>query len=83
MKTIIFLFLFSFSTISSVHAMTGQQWLSEIESNNFAEKGHSLGYLQGLRDMYSSIRNDLFEFKRIKYSVCFPPNMTLGQIKKL
>ena len=60
MKTIIFLFLFSFSTISSVHAMSGQEWLSECESRVKFKISSCLGYLDGVRDMYSSMVKTLF-----------------------
>jgi hypothetical protein len=83
MKTIIFLFLFSFSTISSVHSESGQQWLSYCESNKNTEGSYCFGYLGGLIDMYSSIREDLLYFEKIPYLICLPPNMTLDQMVKI
>jgi hypothetical protein len=47
MKTIIFLFLFSFSTISSVQAMTGNEWLKACDTMESLRQA----YLNGLTDM--------------------------------
>ena len=87
MRIIIFLFLFSFSTISSVHSESGvesgQQWLSDCESNKITRGSYCLGYLKGLIDMYSSIREDLLYFEKIPYLICLPPNMTIDQMVKI
>ena len=91
MKTIIFLFLFSFSTISSVQAKSGQQWLSSCESNKVIDKGYCLGYLAGMRDMYRYNGKTLFlkegvpftNNQRTHYKICISPDITLGQEEKI
>ena len=79
MKTIIFLFLFSFSTISSVQASrSGNEWLSQCESSDVVIHIECLVYLEGLRDMYRHILNE-----GVPYQICYPPNMTNGQVEKI
>ena len=83
MKTIIFLFLFSFSTISSVQAMSGQQWLSECESRLSVKVSSCISYLQGVRDMHRAMVNEPFLKKYIPYKICKPSNITTGQEEKI
>jgi len=83
MKTIIFLFLFSFSTITSVQAETGETWLSTCEADSFLKQSYCFGYLRGLKDMYSSIREELLYFQKMPLITCLPPNMTLDQMVKI
>jgi hypothetical protein len=83
MKTIIFLFLFSFSTISSVHAKSGQEWLSDCESGDTSRQINCLGYLEGVRDMYRHMVKSLFILEGTPYTVCYPTNITTGQEEKI
>ena len=83
MKIIIFLFLFSFSTISSVHAVSGQEWLSECESGVSIKVSSCISYLQGVSDMYRHMVKSLFILEGIPYAVCYPTNMTTGQEEKI
>ena len=90
MKTIILVFLFSFSTISSVHALTGEKWLKICESPEVTDNVNCLFYLGGMSDMYlfmqdSSIESYIYvEGKKylIKKS-CFPNGVSIGQQKKI
>ena len=83
MKIIIFLFLFSFSTISSVQAMSGHEWLSQCESHKNFELTACLCYLQGVREMYRHMVKSLFILEGTPYTVCYPTNITTGQEEKI
>ena len=83
MRTIIFLFLFSFSTISSVHASSGQEWLSECESDKTYKVSSCLGYLKGVRDMDGfntrASQKLLFEIVDTPFSlICFPCSVLIA-----
>jgi hypothetical protein len=88
MKTLIFVFLFSFLTITPVNAMTGQEWISQCDYTyeKNSESG-CISYLDGLGDMLSIIHKRYYMEEHGKYrllpKLCFPPQMTLGQVQKI
>ena len=83
MKTIIFLFLFSFSTISSVQARSGNEWLSQCESTELDLQIECIVYLEGLRDMHKHYDKTLFQNEGVQYQICYPTNMTNGIVVKI
>ena len=88
MRTIIFVFLFSFLIITSVNAMTGQEWISQCDStyDEISESG-CVSYLDGVGDMLSIIHKRYYMEEHGRYrllpKLCFPPRMTLGQVQKI
>ena len=88
MKIIIFVFLFSLLTIIPVHALTGQEWISQCDStyDEISESG-CISYLDVLGDMLSIIHKRYYMEEHGKYrllpKLCFPPRMTLGQVQKI
>jgi hypothetical protein len=56
MKTLIFVYLVSLLTITPVHALTGQEWISQCDSTyNEISDSECISYLDGLEDMLSII----------------------------
>ena len=88
MKIIIFVFLCSLLTIIPVHALTGQEWISQCDStyDEISESG-CISYLDGLGDMLSIIHKRYYMEEHGRYrllpKLCFPPRMTLGQVQKI
>jgi hypothetical protein len=77
MKTIIFLFLFSFSTISSAQALTGQKWLSFCEDRiNDFKFGVCNGYLMGVSGHHKLIMG----IDAVKVTMCLPEKVTATQL---
>jgi hypothetical protein len=80
MKIIIFLFLFSFSTISSVQAITGNKLIKTCEKYNveitnvdFQMTAYCTGYITGVVDGMNYIENRF----------CVPRKVIYGQIIKV
>jgi hypothetical protein len=95
---IFFTFLFSFSTISPVHAMSGQEWLSRCEHAftkgedqdivGAVQAGSCTGFIQGVRDYSELIETlNLYTETGGEYypfpKVCRPKEVTLGQEIKI
>ena len=85
MKTIIFLFLFSFSTISSVHAMSGNEWLSACDSDSAKtyNRGFNDGLCHGFLHGIYEYHNHMQHLKIIPKSLCIPKTVTRGQLVKV
>jgi hypothetical protein len=68
--------------------LTGQEWISQCDSNydEISESG-CISYLDGLGDMLSIIHKRYYMEEHGKYrllpKLCFPPQMTLGQVQKI
>jgi hypothetical protein len=82
MKIIIFLFLFSFATISSVHAMSGEKWLSYCEYSGVKpyESGMCLGYIMGVSEHHVLIEQLL---GIIENKLCIPSRATFKQLMEV
>jgi hypothetical protein len=88
MRIIIFVFLFLLLTITTVHALTGQESISQCDStyDEISESGF-ISCLDGLGDMLSIIHKRYYMEEHGRYrllpKLCFPPRMTLGQVQKI
>ena len=92
MRKIIFVFLFSFLSITPVHAdsMTGQQWLNHCDSPLPIDNLNCTFYLQGIRDMFRFWNNDKMTIYRNMdgrespvVETCIPKGVNLGQEIKI
>ena len=89
MKTkFIFVFIFSLLTITPVHALKGQEWLSQCKGITNIQRSSCLSYIRGLDDM-NSLFNQLKIYskkEKIYYSfpkICYPKGVTFGRLKKI
>ena len=88
MRTIIFIFLFSFLTITPAHALKGKEWLSQCKGITNIQRSSCFSYIRGLDDMnslfnqleiYSKQEDNYYSFPKI----CYPKGVTFGQLKKI
>jgi len=88
MRTIIFVFVFLILTIAPVHALTGQEWLSQCKGITNIQRASCLSYIRGLDDM-NSLFNQLkiYSKQEDNYNsfpkICYPKGVNFGQLKKI
>ena len=91
MRTIIFVFLFSLTTITPVHANSGNDFMKMC---SLSDQTRCLSYLNGVTDMidYYSVLHEQGTYKTLIYDegkkyfykgICFPEKIRLDQLSKI
>ena len=88
MRKIIFIFLLLLATITPVHALKGEEWLSQCKGITNIQRANCIAYIRGLDDMnslfnqleiYSKQEDNYYSYPKI----CYPKGLTFGQLKKI
>ena len=88
MRAIIFTVIFSILIITPVHALTGQEWLSQCKGITNIQRSSCIAYIRGLDDM-NSLFNQLKIYSKQKDNyypypkICYPKGVTFGELKKV